>query len=38
MLRDFHQDAEGLYNVTMDLRTVCTELKDRNKRRPRKVR
>lgn len=37
MLRDFHPDAEDLYNVTMDLSTVCKELKDRNKRMPRRV-
>lgn len=38
VLRDFHPDAEDLYNVTMDLSTVCKELKDRNKRMPRRVR
>lgn len=38
VLRDFHPDAEDLYNVTMDLSTVCNELKDRNKRMPRRVR
>ena len=37
ILRDFHPDAEDLYNVTMDLSTVCKELKDRNKRMPRRV-
>jgi len=37
VLRDFHPDAEDLYNVTMDLSTVCKELKDRNKRMPRRV-
>ena len=37
VLRDFHPDAEDLYNVTMDLATVCKELKDRNKRMPRRV-
>lgn len=37
VLRDFHPDAEDLYNVTMDLSTVCRELKDRNKRMPRRV-
>lgn len=37
ILRDFHPDAEDLYNVTMDLTTVCTDLKDRNKRMPRRV-
>ncbi|DBA86388.1 TPA: hypothetical protein ACH3X2_005613 [Trebouxia sp. C0005] len=36
VLRDFHPDAEDLYNVTMDLSTVCNELKDRNKRMPRR--
>ena len=37
ILKDFHPDAEDLYNVTMDLSTVCKELKDRNKRMPRRV-
>ena len=37
VLRDFHPDAEDLYNVTMDLSTVCKELKDCNKRMPRRV-
>lgn len=37
VLKDFHPDAEDLYNVTMDLATVCKELKDRNKRMPRRV-
>ena len=37
ILRDFHPDAEDLYNVTMDLSTVCKELKDRSKRMPRRV-
>ena len=37
VLKDFHPDAEDLYNVTMDLSTVCKELKDRNKRMPRRV-
>lgn len=37
ILKDFHPDAEDLYNVTMDLSTVCTELKDRSKRMPRRV-
>ena len=37
VLRDFHPDAEDLYNVTMDLSNVCRELKDRNKRMPRRV-
>ncbi|DBA75732.1 TPA: hypothetical protein ACH3X1_010149 [Trebouxia sp. C0004] len=36
VLRDFHPDAEDLYNVTMDLSTVCKELRDRNKRMPRR--
>lgn len=37
ILRDFHPDAEDLYNVTMDLSTVCKDLKDRDKRMPRRV-
>lgn len=37
ILKDFHPDAEDLYNVTMDLSTVCMELRDRNKRMPRRV-
>ena len=38
ILRDFHPDAEDLYNVTMDLATVCNDLRDRNRRMPRRVR
>ena len=33
-----HEDAPDLLNVTSSLRTVCHELRDRNKRYPRKVR
>lgn len=36
ILRDFHGDAEHLYNLTMDLGRVCRELRDPNKRYPRK--
>lgn len=37
ILRDFHPDAEDLYNVTMDLSTVCKDLRNRDKRMPRRV-
>jgi hypothetical protein len=37
ILKDFHPDAEALYNMTMDLERVTRELADPNKRMPRRV-
>ena len=37
VLADFHPDAEEYFNVTMSLKTVVSDLRDRNKRLPRKV-
>jgi hypothetical protein len=37
ILKDWHTDAEHLYNTTMDLRRCIEELRDPNKRYPRKV-
>ncbi len=35
--KHLHQDAEHLYNTTMSLRAVVTQLTDRSVRLPRKV-
>jgi hypothetical protein len=37
VLRDFHPDAMMLFNATADLKKVCTQLRDQQKRLPRKV-
>jgi len=38
VFKHLHQDAEHLYNTTMSLHAVVTQLIDRSKRLPRKVR
>lgn len=37
MFKHLHEDAEHLYNTTMSLHAVVTQLTDRNKRLARKV-